>query len=471
MREAWTCLYLPRLAVEARGRGWPPERALAVTRGEGAQRRIHQANESAESLGVCSGQALSAAYALAPDLLVLPRDRRQEAQARKSVAAWAYAYTSRIGLGYANAITAEISASRRLFGGIEKLLGRLHAELADLGFQVTTGTAPTAAAAHLLAVCGDGQVVLDHKSLAGVLGRLPIRATSLSATAIEGLRSVGVRRLGELTALPRTAVARRFGQSICVYLDDLTGRHCQPQPLYQPPEDFDAAIELPAEVDSVEPLAFVLKRLLMSLCRHATAIDRGIQRFEVVLHHAGDGQTAQPIGLLQAERDVDRLLELTQSHLERLALPGPVRAVTVRCRELLPWRPQTGDLLDPHAGAETAEALFERLQARLGPETIRGLCVTGDPRPDYAWRYSDPGEDGERALPVQRPALLLRRPRVVNPAELTLLCGPERIEAGWWDGRDMARDYYIARHPSGARWWVFQDRRSPRSWYLHGVFA
>jgi protein ImuB len=78
---------------------------------------------------------------------------------------------------------------------------------------------------------------------------------------------------------------------------------------------------------------------------------------------------------------------------------------------------------------------------------------------------------------------------------LVLEQGPERIESGWWDGRGVARDYYIARQcggrtptptpvgapegreprmgarqPHGARLWIFQERQSKR-WYLHGVFA
>jgi protein ImuB len=48
--------------------------------------------------------------------------------------------------------------------------------------------------------------------------------------------------------------------------------------------------------------------------------------------------------------------------------------------------------------------------------------------------------------------------------------GPERIESGWWDGKGVARDYYVASQPHGARLWVFQERQSKR-WYLHGVFA
>ena len=54
--------------------------------------------------------------------------------------------------------------------------------------------------------------------------------------------------------------------------------------------------------------------------------------------------------------------------------------------------------------------------------------------------------------------------------KLVLENGPERIETGWWDGKDIRRDYYIARSLSGVRWWVFQDCRHS-TWYLHGLFG
>jgi protein ImuB len=41
---------------------------------------------------------------------------------------------------------------------------------------------------------------------------------------------------------------------------------------------------------------------------------------------------------------------------------------------------------------------------------------------------------------------------------LTLEEGPERIESGWWDGKDVARDYYVARNPVGVRLWVYRER-------------
>jgi protein ImuB len=47
---------------------------------------------------------------------------------------------------------------------------------------------------------------------------------------------------------------------------------------------------------------------------------------------------------------------------------------------------------------------------------------------------------------------------------------PERIESGWWDERDVGRDYYTAVSSGGQRLWVFRDRRD-LGWYLHGLFG
>ena len=54
---------------------------------------------------------------------------------------------------------------------------------------------------------------------------------------------------------------------------------------------------------------------------------------------------------------------------------------------------------------------------------------------------------------------------------LTLLKGPERIESGWWDGNDVMRDYYVARNPSGATFWIYRERSKRADWFLHGVFS
>ena len=87
----------------------------------------------------------------------------------------------------------------------------------------------------------------------------------------------------------------------------------------------------------------------------------------------------------------------------------------------------------------------------------------------------------ERGEPMAspRPTWLLHRPqRLVALAgkptlqgELQLRAGPERIEAGWWDGDEMHRDYFVATNARGEAYWIFRDHRDLSAWYLHGLFA
>ena len=74
---------------------------------------------------------------------------------------------------------------------------------------------------------------------------------------------------------------------------------------------------------------------------------------------------------------------------------------------------------------------------------------------------------------LHRPLWLLQQPEPL-PRGLTglqRLRGPERIESGWWDGHDVARDYYVVSDPQGAELWVFRERQPPQRWFIHGLFG
>jgi protein ImuB len=126
--------------------------------------------------------------------------------------------------------------------------------------------------------------------------------------------------------------------------------------------------------------------------------------------------------------------------------------------------------------------LLERLSNRLGEQRVRGLRCIADHRPERAWQLCRPGEtDDRRAGPgraaLSQPPWLLANPRPLRVCKgmpeyggaLHLEALPERIEAGWWDGFDITRDYFVAHSPAGERLWVFRDRRGG-GWYLHGLF-
>jgi len=134
------------------------------------------------------------------------------------------------------------------------------------------------------------------------------------------------------------------------------------------------------------------------------------------------------------------------------------------------------DLFEAKPHAERASALLERLQGRFGSSAVYGLRTVSEHRPEKAWAKSPEcgGQPAERESPAHeaRPLWLLQKPVAIEARRdsLELVSGPERIESGWWDEQDVARDYYTAKNERGQKLWVFRDHRT-RSWFLHGLFG
>jgi protein ImuB len=102
-----------------------------------------------------------------------------------------------------------------------------------------------------------------------------------------------------------------------------------------------------------------------------------------------------------------------------------------------------------------------------------------DHRPELAWRCCEPGTGTASDQRAKRPLWLMEPPqRLRSEGELpvlgttlTLLTGPERIESGWWDGRDVLRDYFVACDAAGGAFWVFRERDADKAWFLQGMFS
>src|SRR5690606_10615529 len=175
-------------------------------------------------------------------------------------AAVAYRYSSEVCL-LPHAIVLEVSRSMGLFGPWPRLEAMLRADLAALGFRHRITAAPTPHAAYVLAGVSDGQAVLTPDAMHRALQGVPIGKSRLPAMAMEALPGMGIRSLGQLLALPRDGLRRRFGTELLEALDRLTGDLPAGLDNYRPPDVFDLRIELTHEVENIASLVFPLRRM------------------------------------------------------------------------------------------------------------------------------------------------------------------------------------------------------------------
>jgi protein ImuB len=280
--------------------------------------------------------------------------------------------------------------------------------------------------------------------------------------------------------LPRDGFARRVGRSYLHELDRAFGRSVDLRAEFKAPQVWSSIAELGQESVDSAILIEAVEQLLHELCAELNRRQAVVAELELEFLHLHRPPTVERFDLREPTLDRDRLLQLIEDRLERSVLPVPAVALRMKSGVFRPLERNNADLFETKPLAERAHALLERLQGRFGGEAVYGLRAVAEHRPEKAWaklRDCDgrPARSDSRAFGIAdeaRPLWLLQKPVAIEPREdsLELISGPERIESGWWDEQDVARDYYTAKNGRGQRLWVFRDHRT-RSWFLHGLFG
>lgn len=485
----WLCAHFPQLPLEVFTRGIEKgvagqenaPRPLAVSEQWQHTSRVIACNHRAQQQGIHAGIAVTAARGLAGNLQVLPRNERAERNALEHLAAWAGQFTSVVSLSAPKDLLLEVAGSLTLFGGKERLLQRVRTGLHALGYQTYLALAPAPLAAVWLASAGQEKYLTDPSQLAKHVLQLPLDVLNLEHRQQATLTGMGLRCIRDCVRLPRDGLARRLGPQLLKQLDQALGQAPDPRTPYVPPPQFSSRLLLPAEVEQVEALLFAVRRLVLELSGTLRGRNSGVRELHLQLIHHARSMTGVELRLIVPGHDAQHLLGLLQERLRQLRLPEPVRELLLTSGAFVPLTSSNRDWITPGNGvSENWTLLVERLQSRLGEDAVHGLYQIAEHRPEKAWGFCMPGdkENDSGSISVLRPPWLLPEPialgmhgnRPYLDGDLTLEWGCERIESGWWDGADVARDYFIARNPQGARFWIYRQLRGARSWFLHGIF-
>jgi protein ImuB len=412
------------------------------------------------------------------------------AEQLEQLASCAQRFTPRVSLAPPDGLLLEVKGSLHLFAGVPGLSRELTAECRYFHARPVVAFAPTPLAALTAARAGKPLVITDPGRLTGQLAPLPLSVLRWPEETLARLARLGVRTIGAVLRLPRAGFARRFGAAQLAVLDELTGRTPDVRVAFHPRERFRRRRDLGCELDDHGLLLAALAPLFTALGAFLTARQCGVTRLECLLVHRERQVTRCALSLALPCADGQRLAALFGERLNTVRLPAAVRACELRADDLVSQLLQSHCLWQPGEHGGTAEAatggLIERLRARLGPDAVQGLALRAGHRPEKAWAITGPPSAAVRtaaadvtALPVRRPLWILPTPRPLtvqhglprHRGPLRLVSEAERIETGWWDGEEIARDYYRAVDIHGVRLWVFRERAAPHAWFLHGVFG
>src|SRR5579863_3979075 len=351
----WLCIRLPQLAREA----------------QGAQRQ--EARPQAAPAQVCEN---------------LPAQRA----ALERLAAWAYQWSSLVSYDSEQPLLwLELGASCTLFEGLSPLLSRIEAELAQLGYSHACAVAPSPTAAALLTRVQGCCHALSPAQLRALLEPMPLTLLDLPPAVLRGFTGSGLRRIGEVLALPAAAIARRFEPATLLYLQRLTAAAGDPRPAWRLPPIYRAHCEFAIEVRDSTALLLPLQRLLLEFQGYLRARDCSVQRFLLQFEHYRHPASRVSIGLSAPGRDAAQFLTLVRERMHALALPAPVSALRLEALEFTAPTVLQADLFGTDAQPlQQLQRLLDRLRARLGEDSVGALALAADYRPERGWRLVTP---------------------------------------------------------------------------------
>jgi len=487
--QLWLHIHLQQFSLDILTPGNADRHACVLVEAQGKRVQVISTNSYASHLGIRVGMSLAAAKILG-QITVLKRDERAEQKSLERLCAWANQFTPVVSAVDGDGLLLEIRGSLKLFGGVDELLNRVRRGLRELGYRPVMAIAPTPLAATALARSEQQKIVLSKDELTSALSALPLEVLRLDPRQLAVLNSIGARSIGDCLRLPRGGLGRRTAPQLMGTFQRLIGQAADPRVHFKLPKLFQSSLEIPWETSNAQSIAIAGERLLHELVGYLRSCASVTRSLRWSLNYSGGQVTHFRLELTNPSREHSHFMLLLREQLSRIKLDGQVKGLALYVDDITPDSSLIeGDLFKQRkdGGVEDWSGFLDRLRARLGEQSVRGLQRVADHRPEYAWRWSNVSPRGEHTSfsqvrpdlhAAERPLWLMRKPirlscRGGNPE----IDGPlrfseerERIETGWWDGKPIERDYFIASNPDGARLWVYRELTGEKHWYLHGIF-
>jgi len=441
----FACIFVPDFPVEALLRAEPELRsqAVAVLDGNSPLQKVFAVNEKARRAGVEPGMTKLQVEAC-NGLVWRARSPRQENAAHTALLDCAQSFSPRVEAAGCDIIVLDLAGLELLFGPLSKIVRAVACRASDLGLEANVAVAFNPDAAVLAARGFSGVTVIPEGKEAEKLGSLPVEVLLGRSSGfdceheamqfLETLSRWGVRNLRALAALPDVALSERLGQEGIRLQKLARGSTFRTLVPVEPPLVFEEAIELEYPLVLLEPLAFLLGRLLERLCARLGARALATQELRLRLEleqgcsrraslsgslRSTDSAVARPgpsLGkkhLAQDDKehgyffqrtlrlpvpllDAKVFLKLLQLDLKAHPPGAPIVKIHLAAEPVRPRPTQSGLFLPPSPEPEKLELTLARIAGIVGEDKAGSLELLDTHRPEgFRMLKFAPGESQE----------------------------------------------------------------------------
>src|SRR6266699_2401315 len=307
------------------------------------------------------------------------------------------------------------------------------------------------------------------------------------------LHKWGIHTLGQLAALDKQQLGARLGPEAVRMWERANGQSNRLLKLVRPPESFEERFEFENEIETAEPLLFILRRFLEQLAVRLRAIYLVAKELTLQITFANEQVYERVFKIPEPTNDVDLLFRMLQTHLENFKSEYPIVAVALSAQPIKPAKEQFGlfetTLRNPSQLSET----LARLSALLGAERVGTPFLQETHRPDafrlepFTWAVESAVPSGESSHALRTAhATAVRRFRPAVAASVFLdedraahvrsadirgnvieQRGPYLISGNWWDEKSWARAEWDLHTENGE---VVRVHEAEGTWKIDGVY-
>jgi protein ImuB len=522
----FACIYVPNFPVAAALRAEPELRArpVAIFEGKPPLEKIIAVNEKAE--GIAPGMTKAQAE-LCSELALRPRSALQESAAHAALLDCAQSFSPCVEDAACDIALLDLAGMDSLFGSHPEISRAISTRAAMLGLAAIVAVASNPDTAVLAARGFPGVTVIPSGQEAERLGSLPVEVlfpNHLERDRLDGdqkkapdclletLDRWGIRNLHALAELPEIALSERLGQEGLRLQQLARGAASRTLAPVEAPLIFEEAVELEHSIVLLEPLAFLLNRLLEQLCARLGSRALATQELRLTLELENFSSRNQPkntnqqflrtLRLPQPMLDAKVFLKLLQLDLNAHPPGAPIVKLHLAAEPAHPRSAQAGLFLPPSPEPEKLELTLARIASMVGENNVGAVELLDTHRPEgfrmrrfvsethrknESERVPDPVEEKSAVTALRRFRPPLRvHVTLENAQPVTVACGkkkdvqgdvlwkagPWRSSGDWWEREAWSRDEWdlALRNGEAVSFYRLVHDLLGGNWFVEGTY-